>query len=119
MISLHGGMSIFLCTRPTDMRKAYNGLCGEVRSYMGQDPQSGSLFVFVNRPRNRMKILVWDRHGFWLFCRRLEAGRFQQFPTTGTSCSLGYEQMVMWLEGIDLEQVRRRKRYLGIMKDNA
>jgi len=119
MISLHGGISIFFCTRPTDMRKAYDGLCGEVRSYMEQDPQSGSMFVFVNKERNRMKILVWDRHGFWLFCRRLEAGRFQQFPATGTSCSLGYEQMVMLLEGIDLNKVYRRKRYFDKKNEMA
>ena len=119
MISLHGGMNIFLCTRPTDMRKAYDGLCGEVCSYMQQDPQSGSLFVFVNKPRNRMKILVWDRHGFWLFCRRLEAGRFQRISTIGASFSLGYEQLVMLLEGIDLERVNRRKRYIEISKEKT
>jgi transposase len=59
------------------MRKAYDGLCGEVVSFMKQEPTSGHLFVFVNKRRDRMKILVWDRHGFWLLCKRLEAGRFQ------------------------------------------
>ena len=77
MFGLTGGVSIWLCSRPTDMRKAYNGLSGEVREFMGHEPLSGSLFVFVNKRRDRMKILVWEHHGFWLLCKRLEAGRFQ------------------------------------------
>jgi transposase len=109
--------SIYYCTRPTDMRKAYDGLCGEVTSFMGQDPQSGHLFVFVNKRRDRMKILVWDRHGFWLLCKRLEAGRFQ-FPAIDDpaqpAAALSYEQMLMVLEGIDLDSVRLRKRFRRI-----
>lgn len=109
--------SIYFCTRPTDMRKAYDGLCGEVVSFMGQDPQSGHLFVFVNKRRDRMKILVWDRHGFWLLCKRLEAGRFQ-LPAIDDreqhAAVLSYEQMLMVLEGIDLDSVRFRRRFRRI-----
>jgi transposase len=108
------GMSIYLCARPPDMRKAYDGLSGEVVSFMGQTPTSGHLFVFVNKRRDRMKILVWDRHGFWLLCKRLEAGRFQLPAYTDPSqhaVVLSTEQMLFILEGIDLNSVRLRRRY--------
>ena len=108
------GMSIYLCARPTDMRKAYDGLSGEVVSFMGQTPTSGHLFVFVNKRRDRMKILVWDRHGFLLLCKRLEAGRFQLPAYTDPSqhaVVLSTEQMLFILEGIDLNSVRLRRRY--------
>jgi transposase len=114
MFGLSGTVSIWLCTRPTDMRKAYDGLAGEVREFMGQDPLSGSLFVFVNRCRNRMKVLVWDRHGFWLLCKRLEAGRFQlpgEAATVNGALHLTYEQLLLIIEGIDLRSIRRRKRF--------
>lgn len=114
MFGLSGGASIWLCARSTDLRKAYDGLAGEVRRFMGQDPLSGSLFVFVNRRRDRMKILVWDRHGFWLLCKRLEAGRFEMpagCGEGGASVALSHEQLVLIIEGIDLGSIRRRKRY--------
>jgi transposase len=114
MFGLTGGVSIWLCLRPTDMRKAYDGLSGAVREFLGCDPLSGNLFVFVNRRRDRMKILVWDRHGFWLLCKRLEAGRFE-LPAGGhdeqPSLALSYEQLMLIIEGIDLRSVRRRKRF--------
>jgi transposase len=97
-----------------DMRKAYDGLCGEVVSFMKQEPTSGHLFVFVNKRRDRMKILVWDRHGFWLLCKRLEAGRFQLpalHDPVQRSTVLSPEQMLMVLEGIDLNSVQMRRRY--------
>jgi transposase len=96
------------------MRKAYNGLSGDVRDYLKQDPLSGSMFVFMNRTRNRMKILVWERHGFWLLCKRLEAGRFQRVTpqnSSDASTVLTYEQLLLIIEGIDLRSVRHRKRF--------
>jgi len=99
--------------QPTDMRKAYDGLSGMVRQFMGHDPLSGSLFVFVNKRRDRMKILVWDRHGFWLLCKRLEAGRFQlpSVDTQAPSRLVTYEQLMLIVEGIDLRSIRQRKRF--------
>lgn len=114
MFGLTGGVSIWLCMRPTDMRKAYNGLSGEVREFMGHEPLSGSLFVFVNKRRDRMKILVWEAHGFWLLCKRLEAGRFQlphSRDDSDHSLLLSYEQLLLIIEGIDLRSIRQRKRF--------
>ena len=113
MIPIGPRSSIFLFTAPTDMRKAFDGLCGEIRRLAVSDPTSGHLFVFTNRNRNRLKILYWDRHGFWLFYKRLEEGRFQIPQTKDSSenaLQVAYDQLLMILEGIDLT-ARRRKRF--------
>ena len=113
MIPIGPRSSIYLFTEPTDMRKAFNGLCGEIRKTGIFDPLSGNLFVFVNKQRDRLKILYWDRHGFWLFYKRLEEGRFQLPKNNDIESSawqVAYEQLLMILEGIDLS-ARRRKRY--------
>jgi transposase len=106
---------IYLYSLPTDMRKSFDGLVGMVNNHLHRDPLRDGAFVFVNKRRDRMKILVWDRHGFWLLYKRLEAGRFQVPPieagATPEALSVSYEQLVMILEGIDLRSVRRKKRY--------
>ncbi len=80
---------------------------------MGQEPTSGSLFLFINRRRDRAKILVWDRTGFWLLYKRLEEGRIELPATAGnmSSIAVGYEHLVMMLEGIDMGSARFRRRY--------
>jgi transposase len=111
---------INLCLQPTDMRKNFDGLVGLVSSGLGKDPVRDGAFVFVNKRRDKMKILIWDRHGFWLLYKRLEAGCFQMPPPDTAvgangldpeSLRLTYEQLVMIIEGIDLQSVKRRKRY--------
>jgi len=97
------------------MRKSFDGLAGIVTNHLRRDPLNDGAFVFVNKRRDRMKILLWDRHGFWLLYKRLEAGRFQVPPIEAGAApealSVSYEQLVMILEGIDLRSVRRKKRY--------
>jgi len=106
---------IYFYSQPTDMRKSFDGLAGLVASDLGLNPIHDGAFVFVNRRRDRMKILLWDRHGFWLHYMRLEAGRFQVPPVEAgmkaESLTLSYEQLVMIIEGIDLTSVKRKKRY--------
>jgi transposase len=77
MIGLLPTTTIFLATAPTDLRKAYDGLAVLVRQSLGQDPLSGSLYVFCNRRRDRIKILFWEEGGYWLCARRLEQGTFR------------------------------------------
>ena len=114
MIGINPSTPIFFCTHPTDMRKSFDGLCGMVINFMGHKPQSGHLFVFVNRLCNRMKILVWDRDGFWLFYKRLEQGRFE-IPAfsaqPGSSIELAYEQLLAIVAGIDISSIKQRKRF--------
>ena len=106
---------IYLYSLPTDMRKSFNGLVGIVTRDLRLNPLSDGAFVFVNKRRDRMKILVWDRHGFWLLYKCLEAGRFQMPPVETDAGSEGvavsYEQLLMIIDGIDLSSIRRKKRY--------
>ena len=80
MIMLPSAVRIFLCTRPTDLRKSFDGLTGFVQECFGQDPLTGHLFLFLNRRRDRIKILYFDRDGLAIWYKRLEAGSFQIAP---------------------------------------
>ena len=102
---------IFIAREPIDMRKGLDGLASLVMDVIEQDPQSGHLFVFFNRQRNRMKSLVWDASGYWLLCKRLEHGRFQIFDRVGasrTAFELSSTDFALLLDGIDLRGARRR-----------
>jgi len=105
--------SIYLSCRPVDFRKCFDGLCGEINDYLGHDPLSGSLFVFYNKGRNRVKMLLWDSDGFWLFYKRLEQGTFEipAFAQDARSATLSSEQLQLILSGIELCSVRHRKRF--------
>jgi transposase len=113
MIPLSGQYQLYLYTEAADMRKAFDGLAGLVSSVLGRDPLDGSLYIFLNKRRNRMKCLVWDRNGFWLFCKRLEKGTFQMpsYASGQSNIRLSYEQWMLILEGIDLSSIKRRPRY--------
>ena len=107
--------SIYLCTRAVDMRKSFDGLSGEVSRQMGRDPSGGDYFVFTNRQRDRLKILVFDRHGYWVLAKRLEQGRFN-LPLNEEAIRSGQmvlprEELMCIIEGIDLRSIRRFKRY--------
>jgi len=105
---------IYLCTRAVDMRKSFDGLSGEVRQHMGRDPVGGDYFVFVNKRRHLMKILVWDRHGFWVLAKRLEAGRFRVphlGAAGGAEVSLPWAELLCIIEGMDVSAIRKRKRF--------
>ena len=77
MIAIPSGVSIFICTTATDMRKSFDGLTGLVRSEFSREPNDGSLFLFINRRRDRIKILYWEVGGFALWYKRLESGTFE------------------------------------------
>ncbi len=111
MIGLSSSNTYYLYGESTDMRKGFGGLSGLVRDGLGKDPLSGDVFVFVNRRRNRMKLLVWDRTGFVLYYKLLERGTFELPAASGTSCRMSWQQLVLVLEGVALASVRQRKRY--------
>lgn len=67
---------IFVCTEPQDMRRSFDGLARAVREVLGEDPQAGALFCFVNKRANRLKILWWDRNGYCLLYKRLHQATF-------------------------------------------
>ncbi len=107
------GVRVYLCTSPTDMRKGFDTLAALVRDFLGYDPLSGHLFLFLSRNRTRLKLLHWDADGFALWYKRLEAGTFRMPPVRGEQASveLKASELAMLLEGIDLRSVKRTKRF--------
>ena len=110
MITFSPAQRYFLYREPTDMRKSFDGLCGLVTSGLCRDPLSGEVFVFINRRRTHIKLLVWDRSGFVLYYKRLEQGTFEM-PTGPQAGPLSWQQLVLMLEGVSLKSARYRKRY--------
>jgi transposase len=111
MLSLPSNVRVFLCTRPTDMRKSFDGLMGQVSEVFQNDPLSGHLFLFVNRRRDKMKVLFWDQDGLCIWYKRLEAGTWQLPSVEASGVELDRDQLAMILRGIDLTTVRKRRRY--------
>ena len=97
----------------TDMRKGFNGLSGIVRNELGKNPLGGEVFIFINRRRNRMKVLIWEKGGFVLYYKLLERGTFQIPEADGStnSCSITWHQLVLIMEGVELQSIKKRKRY--------
>jgi transposase len=111
MLSVPATVPIFVYGRPTDMRKGFDGLSGIVRSELGADPLDGSLFLFVNRRRDRLKILHWDGTGYWLYYKLLEVGTFEIIHAEGAGVRIDATQLAMLLGGVSLVAAKRRKRY--------
>ena len=115
MLNLPPSVRLFVAREATDMRKSFDGLAGVVRNAMDEDPLSGHLFIFFNRLRNRVKVLWWDRTGFFLLAKRLEVGRFTLPEAARTSEGRAFRisspELALVLEGIDLTNARRSKRY--------
>jgi len=108
-----GSSRYFLFGESTDMRKSFDGLCGLVTNRLGQDPMSGDLFIFVNRRRNRIKMLRWEPGGFVLFYKRLEQGTFE-LPVISKqtlSKTISYGELAMIITGISLKNARKRVRF--------
>jgi transposase len=115
MLSLPPSVRILLAREPADMRKGFDGLSHLVQSVLAEDPFSGHLFVFRNRRGDRLKILYWAGDGFALWYRRLEQGTFR-FPipsdAEATGVAVKAADLLMLLEGVDLNRVKRRPRYV-------
>ena len=113
MLSFPSTVRIFLCRIPTDLRYSFDSLMGLAQQVFEQDPLSGHLFLFVNRRRDRIKILFWDHDGLAIFYKRLEAGSFQlpRAANDQQGIELDYQQLTRLLNGLDLQTARRRRRY--------
>lgn len=113
MLGFSSAQRYYLSREAADMRKSYDGLGGLVRQGLGRDPLSGEVFIFLNRRRTQMKLLVWDRSGFVIWGKRLERGTFElpRSSEAGASVLMSWEELVLILEGVSLGSVRHRKRY--------
>jgi transposase len=113
MINLPHPVRVFLHAPPTDLRKGFDALSGLVTTVFAQNPTSGHLFLFVNRRRDRLKILYWDRDGLAVWYKRLEKGSFRLPPVARDTIAIEMTpiQLALILSGIDLRSARQRKRY--------
>src|ERR1700677_2286675 len=115
MLTECGSDRVYLACGATDLRKSIDGLAAVVQYSFELDPFGGAWFVFCNRDRDKLKILLWDHNGFWLYYRRLEKGRFkwpvaQSTPQPGVARAamqvITRRQLSWLLEGLSLEQRR-------------
>jgi transposase len=111
LLSLPSSVRIWLATRPTDLRKSFDSLAEVVRQQLQGDPLSGHLFVFRNKRADRIKLLYWDEDGFVLVYKRLEAGTFRFPQADQAGVAIAAADLHLLLEGIDLDSVRRQRRY--------
>lgn len=109
MFILSQRMKVFLAVAPVDMRKSFNGLWAEATQHLQGDPFDGSLFVFSNRTRDRLKILYWDGSGVWVLAKRLEKGRFSwPFGSDPRKLTITPQALTMLLEGIQLRDGHKK-----------
>lgn len=114
MLNFSNRLQIFAYTLPADMRKGFAGLSAIIREEFQADPTDGSLFLFINKRRDRMKLLHFSDGGFWLYYRLLEAGTFETLKAKTNSCQIQLDatELTMLLSGVSLAQSgKRRKRY--------
>ena len=110
MLTLPPSTRVFVATKPADMRKSFDGLFA-LASGLALDPLSGHLFVFINKRRDRIKVLYWDRDGLAVWAKRLERGTFR-IPVAGADrVEMTTAELAALLAGIDLNTARRRVRY--------
>jgi len=108
-----GSVHFHLYRKETDMRKGFDSLCGIVSNELDKTVMNGDAFIFINRPRTHIKILVWEKGGFTIFYRRLESGTFEvpPFDLDAKSMIISSDQLNFILQGISLKTIKYRKRY--------
>ena len=113
MFSLTSSFRYYLYREPTDMRKSFDGLSGLVQGQLHRNPISGEVFIFVNRRRNKIKLLHWEQGGFILYYKRLESGTFElpRFIGDAVSCQMSLPMLMLMVEGISIEKSKQRRRY--------
>jgi len=113
MFCIQSHRHYYLYRHPTDMRKGFDGLSGLVRTELQGDPLDGSAYIFINRRRDRMKILAWEAGGFVLYYKLLEKGTFElpKCAESAHSLKITLQQLTFIVQGVRLESVRHRKRF--------
>ena len=112
MLSFSSRQRYFIYRGVTDMRKGFNGLSGLVRDHISHQLTSGDVFIFLNKRRDRIKLLVWDRNGFVVWYKVLERGTFEMPAAEKESVEMSWTDIQLLLEGIEIKSAKRRKRYL-------
>ena len=117
MMGLTSHHRYYLYNGVCDMRKGFDGLSGIISMEMNRNVLDGSVYLFINRRRDRMKMLVWEHGGFMLYYKRLERGQFElPIPDGQGATVMNWEVLVLMLRGLSLQQTKRRKRYNLVAK---
>jgi transposase len=114
VILLPRAVRVYFATQPMNLHRSFDGLANEVRHALGHDPLDGHVFVFLNRRRTQVKLIVWTRGGFTIVHKRLERGTFT-FPArvtaTATCVAIDVHELAMLLEGIDVARASTKPRW--------
>ena len=106
-------VKVYFASEPTNMRQSFDGLSNQVRHVLRHDPLSGHVFIFLNRRRNQVKLLLWTRGGFTIVHKRLERGTFafaRELGAQSKCVPIDVHELSMLLEGIDIAHGRLSKR---------
>jgi len=114
VILLPRAVRVYFATQPANLRQSFEGLTNQIRGALGYDPLSGHVFVFLNRRRNQVKLILWTRGGFTIVHKRLERGTFT-FPSRVVdgvaSVAIDVHELAMLLEGIEVAQTKTKPRW--------
>lgn len=113
LLALNDRLKYHLYRKETDMRMGFDSLCGLVHNELGKRILDGDAFIFINRQRTHLKLLVWEKNGFTIFYRRLEMGTFEvpAFDLDARSMQISVDQLSFMLKGISLKEIKYRKGY--------
>jgi len=121
MLHLSANCNYYLYTGPADMRKGFDSLSGLVTSCMQLNVLSGSVFIFLNKKHNQVKMLLWEGDGFAIYYKRLEKGTYElpAIDDKNDSLSISSQQLQFILQGISLKSIRRRTRYQHLARESG
>ncbi len=114
MFALSSENTFHFYSHATDMRKSFDALSGLVRNNLGSNPTGGEVFIFINKTRNKIKLLHWQGSGYLLYYKRLEEGTFElpRYDASVGCITLSYAQLVMIMDGLSIKNLQNRARYI-------
>jgi transposase len=110
MLHLSASVSYYFYNQPVDMRKGFDSLSGLVQQHMQMNVLAGGIFIFINKKRNQVKLLLWEGDGLSLYYKRLERGTYE-CPAIVDGFALTATQLQLILQGIQLKSVKMKNRY--------
>lgn len=111
MFSLSSSNQYYLYDKPCDMRKSFDSLSGVVESQMSHNPCDGSVYVFINKRRDRIKLLHWEYGGFVLYYKRLEKGVLESPRLAEGTCLISWSTLMLIIEGIRVGSIQKSSRF--------
>jgi transposase len=103
----------YLYNKPIDIRKSFNGLSGIVQDKMCRQVVDGSGYIFLNKRRSHLKLLIWEGDGFSIYYKRLERGTFEH-PNQGIDGKISYDKLLLILQGLEEKKITKRRRFKGL-----